>query len=112
MAGQGINDNVPTDITLRLLLESTSTSASRSPVPLPTERSKTLSLWSNYPPHAFDCAMESNESRAAAFRPRDELDGHGPEGRVDSAATAYARRKGTADGERALDARRCRHEQV
>ena len=55
--GQGINDNVPTRISLRLLVESSSelsSSASRSPpVPLPSLLSKSISLRSNYPPYSF-----------------------------------------------------------
>ena len=55
--GQGIQDNVPTRISLRLLVESSSelsSSASRSPpVPLPSLLSKSISLRSNYPPYSF-----------------------------------------------------------
>eukprot|EP00940_MAST-03C_sp_MAST-3C-sp2_P001290 g1290.t1 len=52
--GQGINDNVPTEITLRLLFEpyaeiESSYVASPLPVPLPSLRSKLLSMHSNYP---------------------------------------------------------------
>jgi hypothetical protein len=56
--GQGVTDNVPTTITLRLVVESSnelySKDYTRSPlVPLPSLLSKRISLRSNYPSYSF-----------------------------------------------------------
>eukprot|EP00939_MAST-03C_sp_MAST-3C-sp1_P002969 g2969.t1 len=66
--GQGINDNVPTEISLRLLVEPRSSlgesESQKAHLMFPSLRSKTLSLSSNYPPYAFFVADRSDASSA------------------------------------------------
>ena len=62
--GHGVTDNVPTRISLRLLVESSSEFSSSTstspPVPLPSLLSKTISLHSNYPPYSFVVKQEES----------------------------------------------------